>query len=58
LPADPAAAQALARTRAEAVRAALLDHGVDAARVRIAEPKAQPADEEGVPTELALLALK
>jgi outer membrane protein OmpA-like peptidoglycan-associated protein len=53
VPADEGAAQALAAERAQAVRSALIDHGLDAARVRIAEPVAAQAAEEGVPTELS-----
>jgi hypothetical protein len=52
MPADEGAAHALARERAEAVRAALIDHGLDEARVRLAEPVAAPVAEHGVPTEL------
>jgi hypothetical protein len=52
VPADEAAVLALASERSQAVHAALLDHGVEAARVRIAEPVVAPAAEEGVPTEL------
>ncbi|HEV3009462.1 MAG TPA: DUF748 domain-containing protein [Burkholderiales bacterium] len=56
MPADAAAIQALAQARAEAVRAALLDHGVDPARVRIAAEVENEAEAEGVPTELSLSA--
>ncbi len=54
MPADPAAAETLARERAEAVRAALLDHGVEPERVQVAATVQQQAEEEGVPTRLAL----
>jgi hypothetical protein len=40
--------RALARRRAEAVRAALIDHGLDASRVSVGEVREAPA------TELAL----
>jgi hypothetical protein len=53
---DQAAAQALARERAEAVRAALLEHGVDPARVRIGEAVEKQAAKEGIKTELVLAA--
>jgi len=53
VPADEGAAHTLARERADAVRAALIDHGADPARVRLAEPVATQAAEEGVPTELS-----
>jgi Domain of Unknown Function (DUF748) len=56
MPGDAAAIEALAQARAEAVRSALIDHGVDAARVRVAAPSEQQADAQGVPTELALVA--
>lgn len=52
VPADERAAHALAGERAQAVRAALIDHGVDAARVRLAEPVVAQTAEQGVPTEL------
>ena len=56
VPADAAAIQALAQARAEAVRAALLDHGVDPARVRVAEEAVEKrAEEEGVPTQLSVM---
>jgi hypothetical protein len=53
---DPTAAQDLARQRAEAVRGALIQHGVDPARVGIGDAVEKQAAEEGVPTELALAA--
>ncbi|HWM41729.1 MAG TPA: DUF748 domain-containing protein, partial [Burkholderiales bacterium] len=57
VPADAAAIQALAQARAEAVRAALLDHGVEPARVRVAEEAVEKrAEEEGVPTQLSVMA--
>jgi hypothetical protein len=55
---DEGAVQALARERAEAVRAALADHGADPARVTIAEPAAAPAGEEGVATVLSLTSVE
>ena len=51
---DPVETQALARERADAVRLALIDHGLDAARVSVGEMRASPAAERGVPTVLAL----
>jgi hypothetical protein len=54
IPVDGAAMQALARERAEAVRAALADHGADPARVMIGEPAASPSGEEGIMTVLSL----
>jgi len=54
MPADPAAAETLARERAEAVRAALLDHGLDPKRVQVAATVEQRVEEEGVPTRLEL----
>jgi len=51
---DEGAVQALARERAEAVRAALADHGADPARVRIADSAAAPTGEEGIKTALSL----
>jgi hypothetical protein len=51
---DPVETQTLARERAEAVRLALIDHGLDPARVSVGEMRASPAAERGVPTELAL----
>ena len=57
VPADAAAVQALAQARAQAVRAALLDHGADPARVRVAEEAVEKrAEEEGVPTQLSVMA--
>jgi hypothetical protein len=53
-PVEPASAETLARARAEAVRTALLEHGVDAARVRLEGPASAQAAEDGVPTLLAL----
>jgi hypothetical protein len=54
LQADPQSAQTLARARAETVRAALLAHGVDSARVRLEAPDRREAGKEGVPTVLAV----
>ena len=51
---DPAEMQALARERAQAVRLALIERGVDPARVSVGEIRESPAAEHGVPTELAL----
>jgi outer membrane protein OmpA-like peptidoglycan-associated protein len=51
---DPAETQALARERAEAVRLALIDHGMDPARISVGEARESPAAEQGVPTKLAL----
>ena len=53
-PVEPAAAETLARARAETVRAALLERGVDPSRVRLEGPAANPAGKEGVPTALSL----
>jgi hypothetical protein len=53
VPLDEGAAEALARERAEAVRAALLEHGVDPARVGLAAPQ-ESANGAQVPTALAL----
>ena len=43
---DPVETQALARERAEAVRLALIDHGVDPARVSVGEMRESPAAEQ------------
>jgi localization factor PodJL len=51
---DPVETQALARERAEAVRLALIDHGMDPARISIGDTRESPAAEQGVPTKLAL----
>src|SRR5688572_2449681 len=51
---DPAETQALARERAETVRLALIDHGMDPARISVGDTRESPAAEQGVPTELAL----
>jgi hypothetical protein len=51
---DPIEMQALARERAQAVRLALIDHGVDAARVSVGDSRESPAAGHGVPTQLAL----
>jgi hypothetical protein len=53
---DHAAAQTLARERAEAVRAALLAHGIDPARVRIGDAVERQAAEKGIATGLTLAA--
>jgi len=52
LPAD--AAPTLARRRAQAVRAALIKDGVDAARIEVADATPVKAGKDGVPTGLAL----
>jgi hypothetical protein len=46
----------LARERAQAVHAALIDHGLDAARVRIGESLERQASEREIHAELALAA--
>jgi hypothetical protein len=51
---EPGRAEALARTRAETVREALLEGGVDPSRVRLEAPTSEPAGKEGVPTALSL----
>jgi hypothetical protein len=51
---DPVETQALARERAEAVRLALIDHGMDPARISVGDTRESPAAEQGVPTKLAL----
>ena len=51
---DAIETQALARERAQAVRLALIDHGLDPARVGVGETREAPAAERGIPTELAL----
>jgi hypothetical protein len=56
VPGDAAAIEPLAQARAEAVRSALLEHGVAEARVRVAPPSEQQAGDRGVPTALALVA--
>lgn len=56
VPGDAAALEPLAQARAQAVRSALLEHGVAEARVRVAPPSEQQAGDRGVPTELALVA--
>jgi hypothetical protein len=56
VPADKSSAETLARARADAVRAELIALGVDAARVRVGDPREQAAGEKGVGTELALAA--
>jgi hypothetical protein len=44
----------LARARAETVREALLEGGVDPSRVQLEAPASEPAGKEGVPTALSL----
>ena len=56
LPLGKTAVDILAQARAESVRAALLEHGVDAERVRIDASRAEAAGDDGVPTQLALRA--
>ena len=51
---DPVEIQALAGERAETVRLALIDHGVDPSRVSVGEPREAPAAERAIPTQLAL----
>jgi hypothetical protein len=51
---DAKSAETLARARAETVRAELLSHGVDPARVRLDAPDSREAGKEGVPTVLAV----
>lgn len=46
----------LARERAQAVREALVEHGVDAARVTVEAPTARSAGKDGIATRLALTA--
>lgn len=53
VPVEENAAQALARERAETVRAALLEHGLDPARVGIAEAR-ESSGEDQVATALSL----
>jgi hypothetical protein len=53
-PVAPGTAETLARARAETVRAALLQQGVDPSRVRLEAPAAEEAGKEGVPTLLSL----
>jgi hypothetical protein len=55
---EPVETQALARERAEAVRLALIEHGVDPARVSVGEARESSAAERGIPTELALQAVE
>lgn len=55
---EPVETQALAGERAEAVRLALIEHGVDPARIRLGEPRESAAAERGIPTELALHAVE
>lgn len=52
---DPATAETLARARAEMVRAALLEHGVEPARVALDAPAVEQAAKEGVRTQLSLV---
>jgi Domain of Unknown Function (DUF748) len=54
LPQDRGDPQALARERAQAVRAALAERGVDPGRVALEPPTANEAAESGVPTQLSL----
>jgi hypothetical protein len=56
LPEDAGDAQMLARERAEAVREALVERGVDAARVSLEPPAPEKNAEGGVPTQLSLSA--
>ena len=52
----PQAAEALAHERAQTVRAALVEHGVEGARVQLDAPVAQAPESEGIATVLALSA--
>lgn len=54
LPIGETSVEVLARARAETVQAALVEHGVDAARLRIDAARVEPAGEQGIATELAL----
>jgi hypothetical protein len=54
MPLAPGAGEALARSRAEAVRSALLARGVAPERVRIGEPAPSALDGKGVRTALVL----
>ena len=54
LPIGETSVDVLAQARAETVHAALLEHGVDAERVRIAAPREARAGKDGVATQLAL----
>jgi hypothetical protein len=54
LPADEEAAQILARARAEMVRAGLIAHGLDPARISVQAPATRESGKEGIPTTLAL----
>jgi hypothetical protein len=51
---EPGTAETLASARAEMVRAELFTLGVDPSRVRVQEPAAAKAGEDGVPTLLSL----
>jgi outer membrane protein OmpA-like peptidoglycan-associated protein len=54
MPVEPGTAEKLGRARAETVRAALLEHGVEPSRVRLEAPAAGEAEKQGVPTMLSL----
>ncbi len=54
LPEDRGDPQALARERAQAVRAALAERGVDPGRVALEPPTSEEAADSGVPTQLSL----
>jgi Domain of Unknown Function (DUF748) len=54
LPEDAANPQSLGDQRAQAVRSALLEHGIDAHRVKLEPPSAEKGAEGGVPAQLTL----
>ena len=54
MPEDAVSPERLARERGEAVRAALLKHGIEPARVALEAPSEQVAAQEGVATVIAL----
>lgn len=53
-PVDAGTGETLARARAETVRAALLQQGLDPSRVQLGGPAAAEAEDGGVPTALSL----
>jgi hypothetical protein len=54
LPEDSGDPAALARRRAQAVQAALVEHGVDPARVTLESPAPRAGVEAGIATQLSL----
>ncbi len=54
LPEDRGDPEALARARAQAVRAALAERGVDPGRVALGPPTLEEAADSGIPTQLSL----